>query len=373
MRLTLNDLIDYTTALWTRNPDQDEAQWQPNARLVRYYTNRGLLDRPLQKEGRRVLYGPRHLLQLLAIKHLQLGGASLDDVAAQLGPMNEVELAQAAGLSRDWEEQLLDSLEEEGPEPSSREEGDEDPSSLVVVQTPKGGSGSTTLAINLAAAYAATGRSVALVDLDLSFGDMAIMLNLQPVRTLAQLCEAPGSPRKPISSEDLDGHLVRIEPAAIDVLLAPRRPREVEAVTGERILEAIRLLRCTHEVVVVDVVGDASDWRLELLLAAETILLPLRLDLPRIKDAKLLLQQLQEAELRDRVRLILNEAEEEHAGITPKDVEAGLRMPVTPIPRDPEIPASVNQGIPRLFSEAGRASAYGVALGKLCRSLACLG
>lgn len=81
----------------------------PDARTIRYYTTLGLIDRP-KIEGRQAKYGKRHLLQLLAIKALQVQNLPLAEIQARLFGRSEAEL-----------EQLLDALAEVGKERSKRE------------------------------------------------------------------------------------------------------------------------------------------------------------------------------------------------------------------------------------------------------------
>ena len=82
-------------------------RWQPDARLVRYYTTLGLLDRPAELRGRTAYYRDRHLLQLLAIKTLQARGSSLQAVQAQLTGQPDAALAALIGLPLDWAARLL--------------------------------------------------------------------------------------------------------------------------------------------------------------------------------------------------------------------------------------------------------------------------
>ncbi|MEV5569641.1 MerR family transcriptional regulator [Spirillospora sp. NPDC052269] len=56
----------------------------PNERLIRWYTSIGLLDPPLGRRGRTALYGPRHLLQLLAVKRRQALGRSIAEIQVEL-------------------------------------------------------------------------------------------------------------------------------------------------------------------------------------------------------------------------------------------------------------------------------------------------
>src|SRR5437867_13243666 len=69
----------------------------PDRRTIRYYTTLGLLDRPAEMRGRTAYYGPRHLLQLLAIKRLQAAGRTLSEIQQTLLGLGESELRRLAG------------------------------------------------------------------------------------------------------------------------------------------------------------------------------------------------------------------------------------------------------------------------------------
>src|SRR5438105_8779098 len=69
----------------------------PDRRTIRYYTTLGILDRPAEMRGRTAYYGPRHLLQLLAIKRLQGMGRSLSEIQQALLGLDEAELRRLAG------------------------------------------------------------------------------------------------------------------------------------------------------------------------------------------------------------------------------------------------------------------------------------
>lgn len=83
--------------------DSKRVRWNPNPRLVRYYTTLGLLDGPSRMEGRTAYYGRRHLLQLLAVKSLQAQGLSLEEVQQRLYGLDSGELQTLAGLPDDWQ------------------------------------------------------------------------------------------------------------------------------------------------------------------------------------------------------------------------------------------------------------------------------
>lgn len=79
--------------------DSRRVSWTLTPRLIRYYTTLGLLDRPAGFQGRTALYGPRHLLQVLAVKRLQLDGKSLEEVQPLLLGRSDESLAVSLGLT----------------------------------------------------------------------------------------------------------------------------------------------------------------------------------------------------------------------------------------------------------------------------------
>lgn len=109
-RWRLDELVRRSRRLLALLPDGEgdsrRVRWQPNERLVRYYTTLGLLDRPAELRGRTAYYRDRHLLQLLAIKTLQARGQSLQAVQARLAGQPDAALAALLGLPPDWLERL---------------------------------------------------------------------------------------------------------------------------------------------------------------------------------------------------------------------------------------------------------------------------
>ncbi|MEV0660556.1 MerR family transcriptional regulator [Actinomadura luteofluorescens] len=70
----------------------------PNERLIRWYTTIGLIDPPLGRRGRTALYGPRHLLQLVAVKRRQASGRSISEIQVELAAATDADLARIAGI-----------------------------------------------------------------------------------------------------------------------------------------------------------------------------------------------------------------------------------------------------------------------------------
>jgi DNA-binding transcriptional MerR regulator len=80
--------------------DSKRVTWSPNPRLIRYYTTLGLLDRAARFEGRTAYYSSKHLLQILAVKYLQLGGRRLEDIQGILLGLSEEALARLIQLDQ---------------------------------------------------------------------------------------------------------------------------------------------------------------------------------------------------------------------------------------------------------------------------------
>src|SRR5258708_9590832 len=102
---------------------------------------------------------------------------------------------------------------------------------VVTIFSPKGGTGKTVVATNLAAAFVKKeGRRTLLLDLDLQFGDAAIGLGLEPEKTIYDLMVAPGE----LDSEKLAGYVTK-HASGLDVLAAPLRPEDAELVTEGKV------------------------------------------------------------------------------------------------------------------------------------------
>src|SRR3954452_7740305 len=70
----------------------------PDARSIRWYATIGLVDRPGAMRGRSALYGPRHLLQLVAVKRRQAGGGRTAKIRAELAGAPDEVLRRMAAL-----------------------------------------------------------------------------------------------------------------------------------------------------------------------------------------------------------------------------------------------------------------------------------
>ncbi len=221
---------------------------------------------------------------------------------------------------------------------------------VVAVFSTKGGVGKTTIATNLAVELASReNTSVALVDLDLQFGDVAIMLDSVPVRTIADIAR----------EEEIDSELVEAclltHKSGVRILASPLRPEQAEIVTAKHVEGILTLLPETHDFVVVDMPQGLTDVALAALDAADKILLVTTLELPAIKNAKLCLEVMESLGYdRDKVKVVLNRSSRE-IGLGIEEVEKLLRRPVdVHIPSDGRVVVpSVNSGVPFVTSAPG--------------------
>jgi pilus assembly protein CpaE len=215
-------------------------------------------------------------------------------------------------------------------------------SRLVCVLGPKGGTGKTLTATNLAVSMAQRGQRVALVDLDLQFGDVALCLGLPPERTVYDLAQSPGA----LDYDKLDAFLAQ-HSSGVRTLIAPRRPDQASAVGAELLREVYSIVRNTFDWVIVDTPPGFTAEVITSIDSSTDVVMVGMLDSLSLKNTKLGLETLELMKYDpDRIYLLLNRAHS-RVGISQSDVEAVLgRTPDVFIPSDREIPRTVNEGIP---------------------------
>jgi pilus assembly protein CpaE len=221
---------------------------------------------------------------------------------------------------------------------------------IVTVFSPKGGTGKTVTATNLAAACAKfEGRKTLLLDLDLQFGDAAIMLGIEPEKTIYDLVVAPGE----LDAEKLAGYTTK-HACGLEVLPAPLRPEDAELVTEAKLGRLLEVAREAFDVIVVDTSPFFHGPMLATLDRTDELLLLCSLDVPTLKNLRLALQTLDLLSFpKQRVRIVLNRSNSK-VGMKPNEVEGALGMKVRfEVPSDRAVPLSVNRGNPVVLAEEG--------------------
>jgi len=215
-------------------------------------------------------------------------------------------------------------------------------SRLVCILGPKGGTGKTLTSTNLAVSLAQRGQSVALIDLDLQFGDVALCLGLPPEKTVYDLAQSPGA----LDWDKLQAFLA-VHSSGVHTLIAPRRPDQASAVGAELLREIYSILRANFDWVVVDTPPGFTAEVITSIDNSTEIVMVGMLDSLSLKNTKLGLETLELMKYDpDKIYLLLNRAHS-RVGISQSDVEAVLgRTPDVFIPSDREIPRTVNEGIP---------------------------
>jgi pilus assembly protein CpaE len=215
---------------------------------------------------------------------------------------------------------------------------------LITVFSTKGGAGKSVIAVNLAVTLARrSSRPVVLVDADLQFGDVAVMLKLAPQHTIVDAVNAIDKLDGPL----LQSLLARHDPSELLVMPAPLEPAFADQIGSSQMLRIIELLRQTSEFVVVDAPAYFNDVVLGLIEASDDVLLVAGMDIPNIKNVKIGLQTLRLLNIPlSKLKLILNRANSK-VKLDVGEVERTLGIKADClVPSDVVVPQSVNRGTP---------------------------
>jgi pilus assembly protein CpaE len=203
---------------------------------------------------------------------------------------------------------------------------------VFVVFSAKGGVGTSLVAANLAVCLAReTNAKVGLVDLDLQFGDIGVMLNLDYSRSITDVVDAQDH-----LDADVLEDILAVGPSGIRVLLAPISPELADLVTADHVRTLFTELRKLCDFVVVDASSHLAEVVLQVMEIATRILVVTALTIPSIKDARLTLKVLESLNVDpERVMLVVNRADG-YSDFNKEAIEQNLRIPVAgQIPFDP--------------------------------------
>ncbi|MDQ3530678.1 MAG: AAA family ATPase [Actinomycetota bacterium] len=218
---------------------------------------------------------------------------------------------------------------------------------IITVVSPKGGSGKTTAATNLALGLAgAAPEQVVLVDLDLQFGDIASALQLEPEATAADL----------VGTRDLEATAVKValtpHPSGLYVLCAPESPADAEDVTAKQVSTLLQLLADQFRYVVVDTNAGLNEHTLTAVELSTDLICLCSMDVPSIRGLRKELVALDQLGMTGaRRHFVLNRADS-RVGLSTADVEGLVGLPVdVAVPSSRAVPLSLNQGSPVIESD----------------------
>ncbi len=232
---------------------------------------------------------------------------------------------------------------------------------VIVTFSTKGGVGKSITATNLAVALATRSpKQVAIIDGDLQFGDVAVLLGVPPTHTTIDAAAAIDQ----ADSALMDSFLATHPSTGLRVLPAPVEPSAADSVSPEQMLGIVRMLRRMCAFVIVDMPPHFDDVVLALLEEADDVLLVASMDIPSIKNLKVGIQTLGLLSIAgSKLRLILNRANAK-VNLDIADVERAIGLPVQfRIPSDVAVPQAVNRGVPVVLDKPRSPAA--VALGHL--------
>lgn len=215
---------------------------------------------------------------------------------------------------------------------------------IIVVYSPKGGTGRTMIAVNLAIALKTGDNKVALVDGNLQYGDIAVFLNEQGKNTVLDL-----APRvDELDMEIIEEVMVTHRTSNVDILAAPPKPELADRVNGEQFSKVLRFLRQIYHYVIVDTASHLTEAVQSALDVSDQIVLITTQDIPAIKNSNLFLQLADASGIqRARILFVMNRYDKRNS-ITPERVGESLRQEVAvSIPYDERVASlSVNRGVP---------------------------
>ncbi len=229
---------------------------------------------------------------------------------------------------------------------------------VISVFSTKGGSGKSVCATNLASVLARRSDApVVLIDGHMQFGDVAVMMKLQPEHTAVDAIAV-------LDQNDPES-IMRLmsvhEPTGLLVLPAPLEPTFADQITGEQVKGIISAARRFAGHVIIDLPAIFNEVVLSSLELSDDIVLVAGLDIPNIKNLKIGLSTLSLLSIPDeKLHLVLNRSNSK-VKLDVGEVERTIGLDAaTHVPSDVVVPISVNRGSPVVLSaqKSGVARAF---------------
>jgi len=215
---------------------------------------------------------------------------------------------------------------------------------VITVMSAKGGSGKTVVATNLALLLAQrhNPERVAVVDADLQFGDVCLVLQLEPKLTVVNAAQELHR-----LDESLLGSLLTKHKSGIRVLAAPLEPAFADEISTAAMTDVVQMLKQMFDYIIVDTASLLDELLLSLLERADDVLLVVDMDLPSVKNAKLALETLRLLKFpSSKIKVLLNRGNAKNK-LDEREIERSLKMKISAsIPSDGLVPASLNEGRP---------------------------
>jgi pilus assembly protein CpaE len=269
------------------------------------------------------------------VRYLEAGA---DDVVGKPFDARELEARVEALLVRFQRSRDLAPLvhtDDEGPARRS----------IIACFSPKGGVGTTMIAVSVATSLAAQAPGMVLIfDFDLQFGQVATHLNLKPQLTLADLAHDEQSLREP----DLLRTYAIKHDSGLDVIAAPGSPEAARDITPEQVNLALSTARTAYETVVIDAGSDLDERSLAVLERAEAVVIPIVPEIGALKALHSLLDYLTEVGSAAAAATFVLNHQFAREMLSMKQIEAAIGTKIeAEIPYDPGLYLkAINEGVP---------------------------
>jgi pilus assembly protein CpaE len=239
----------------------------------------------------------------------------------------------------------------------------EEEARIISIYSPKGGSGCTTIAVNLAVSLAEEGKNTLLMDGSFQFGDVAVMLNIRPSTTIIDLMD-----RMEDLEQDLVSSVTVRHSSGLNVMMAPPRPEMADLVSEAHVKKLLEHLRSHYDYIIIDTSSSLNDVALSMLDVSDRIFLVTQQSLPALKNASRFFDLAETLDYsRDKVVLLVNRSSE-RLGISVQDIASTLKRPViATLPVDDEaVNRAIDEGKP-LVTGRHRRRPVSLALSNLAR------
>lgn len=229
---------------------------------------------------------------------------------------------------------------------------------IITVYSPKGGTGCTTVAVNLAIALNNEATRAVIVDGNLQFGDVAMFVNEQGKNTILDL-----APRVDDLEVDLvEDILIKHQASGVSILAAPPRPEMAEKVSADQFVKVLQFLQKMFAYVVVDTPSLLTDVVLGSIDVSDVVLILTTQEIPAIKNTRLFLDLLQTMGIgKDRVVFSINRFDK-RISISPEKISENLKQEVSvTIPLDEKVViTAVNRGVPFMVDNKNQLASKGI-------------
>ncbi|KGN40877.1 AAA family ATPase [Knoellia aerolata] len=232
---------------------------------------------------------------------------------------------------------------------------------IITVFSAKGGVGKTTMSTNIGTYLARTGSKTLLVDLDLSFGDVAISLQLIPARSVFDAVGMSGH----LDEQGLGSLVTTHEDSGLDVVCAPNDPSDADRIPVHVVTELLKVARKHYDYIIVDTPPSFTEQVLAACDISSALVLIATLDIPAVKNLRVAIDTLDMLGSPKDARIIVLNRADAKVGLRPEDVVTAIKTPIAVnIPSSMTVPASVNRGVPIVLDDPK--GPVSVAIRELC-------